>query len=191
MSHPLSDVGAQLLSRATAWVTRWHREPVIHRSESLAEHHSITGRIAYEVGQLLVEDGWDVRPELLCVVANYHDEAETITGDFPAGLKRGEMFPVDQKFFDDLEVQATALLWQNYPTFLTDRLRCHATRSELTDVERQVLKYADSLSALGFILDEAAFGNARMRQKAEVQWTNVGNLDWPWLDAMRGKWGLP
>jgi 5'-deoxynucleotidase YfbR-like HD superfamily hydrolase len=187
----LSPVGKQLLHRGTSYVNRWHREPVIRRDESLAEHHSITGRIAYEVGLLLVYDRWDVRPELLCVVGNYHDEPELITGDFPKGLKYGELLPTDTDLFDKLEVLAADKLWRPYPEWLRLKLRDHALRQQLNEVEEQVIKYADSLSALGFMLDEAAFGNQLMHGKAEQEWETVHAYDWPWLVQLRERWELP
>lgn len=189
----LTETQEHLLDRRTVFLTRWHREPVVQRLESLAEHHSTTASIAYEIGLMLCHVGYDVDPGKLCVYGNYHDMTEIITGDLPKGIKHGEgrSPTIDASVIRELEEQASLQLWAGYPPFLRDHLREVALEDGLNEIELQVLQYADSCSALGFMLAEAGFGNVIMRKKAAKEWREIRALSWKWLRTIRRTYGVP
>lgn len=189
----LTEIQAHLLDRRTTFLTRWHREPVLQRFESLAEHHSTTANIAYEVGLMLRHLGVDVDPSKLCVYANYHDATEVITGDLPKGIKHGEgQSPkLNALALRELEEQAALQLWQGYPPFLRDHLREVSLGNGLSEFEEQVVKYADSCSALAFMIVEAEFGNNFMQAKAKKEWEEIRGLSWPWLTQLRKAYEVP
>jgi 5'-deoxynucleotidase len=190
---PLTKVQVHLLDRRTTFLTRWHREPVLQRFESLAEHHSTTANIAYEVGLMLKYLGVDVDPPKLCVYGNYHDATEVITGDLPKGIKHGEgkSPTLNALALRELEEQAARQLWEGYPPFLREHLQAVALENGLNEIEEQVLKYADSCSALAFMIVEAEFGNNFMQAKAEREWAEIRGRSWPWLVQLRKAYEVP
>ncbi len=190
---PLTKIQVHLLDRRTTFLTRWHREPVLQRFESLAEHHSTTANIAYEVGLMLKHLGVKVDPAKLCVYGNYHDTTEVITGDLPKGIKHGEgdSPKLNALALRELEEHAALQLWGDYPPFLRDHLREVSLENGLSEIEEQVVKYADSCSALAFMIVEAEFGNNFMQEKAEKEWAEIRGLDWPWLVLLRKAYEVP
>lgn len=180
----------QFLSRATSHVMRWHHRHAAWK-ESLAEHHALTGRMAYELGVLLVDQGVEVRPERVMLAALYHDEPEIVTGDIPASAKR--LIPGVREAVNRWEQTAATMLWTDYPERLQERLRTVVRRTGLTEIEREVLHYADALSAYAYARDQVIMGNKYFDEI--VIWTEgegyLGGLDYQWLVELRKATRLP
>jgi len=141
----LSKFARQLMSRATAYLMRWHHRAVTWR-ESVAEHHALTARMAYEMGTVLAWNGFDVRPEKLAMAAMYHDEEELIVGDMPSPAKK--LLP--EGVLEKVAFAAIDELWPDYPEDLATHLRRVAHQTELNEMETQVVEYADKLAAFSY-----------------------------------------
>ena len=190
----LSEFAKQFLSRATSHVTRWHHRHAAWK-ESLAEHHALTGRMAYEVGCLLIDLGIcttsEVIPEKVLVAGVYHDEHETVTGDIPTSAKR--LIPGMREVIERWDRTATQMLWGDYPEQLQERLRRIVRQSALTEVEKQVVHYSDALSAYSYARDQVLMGNEYFKHIVEFTESEeyLAGLDYPWLSELREAAGLP
>lgn len=184
----LIDFPRQLMSRATAYLMRWHQAAATLK-ESVAEHHSLTARMAYELAIVLEWNGYDVRPEEIAVAAMYHDEEELIVGDMPAPAKK--LMPPG--VLEQVAYDAINELWPDYPPDLQDHLRDIAHQENLSNIERQIVKYADTVAALAYVLDTVQLGNRKMVEVLEKNLNDehFAEMDWDWLKFLRREWGIP
>lgn len=186
----LSDFAEQVLSRKTAYVARWHHRSVVWR-ESLAEHHGLVARIAYELALTLnIYLPWHrVNANHVAVTALYHDEGELVVGDMPSPAKR--LFP--EGLVNKVEHQALEQLWGGYPNLVSDTLKLNALGEGLSTVEQQLVRYADTLAAYAFARDQVLMGNRLMADVIEeMEGPNYfGSYDWPWLRDLRAEFDLP
>jgi len=184
----LSKFSRQLMSRGTAYLMRWHHRAVTWR-ESVAEHHALTARMAYEMGVVLEWNGFGVRPEKLAIAAMYHDEEELIVGDMPSPAKK-LMPPGVMKEVADAAIDT---LWPDYPDDLAAHLREVAHQSKLNEIEREVIEYADMLAAFSYVFDTVELGNQKMVDILEHISSDayLKSMDWEWLEFLREEWGLP
>ena len=184
----LSKFARQLMSRSTAYLMRWHHRAVTWR-ESVAEHHALTARMAYEMGLVLEWNGFGVRPEKLAIAAMYHDEEELVTGDMPAPAKKLMPEGVMKKVAD----AAIDTLWPDYPGDLAGYLREVAHQSKLNEMEKEVIEYADKLAAFSYVFDTVELGNQKMIDILDHISSDeyLKSMDWEWLTFLRKEWGLP
>ena len=184
----LSRFARQLMSRSTAYLMRWHHRAVTWR-ESVAEHHALTARMAYEMGLVLEWNGFGVRPEKLAIAAMYHDEEELVTGDMPAPAKKLMPPGVLEKVAHD----AIDTLWPDYPDDLAAHLREVAHQSKLNEMEKEVVEYADKLAAFSYVFDTVELGNQKMIDILDRISSDeyLKSMDWDWLEFLREEWGLP
>jgi 5'-deoxynucleotidase len=181
-----------LLDRRTAHVTRWHHRPTL-QSESIAEHHALTARIAFFVAGLLrTYNIEDVDPCRVAVTALFHDEPEILTGDVPGNMKRES--PTLREAINTLEQNARRELWAGAPESVGLEYSFRLNGNGVGDVGLQVVKYADDLAALGFLYDERALGNSQFSVQLTIDAlrSQIRELDWPWLVKLREREvGLP
>ena len=78
-------------------------------------------------------------------------------------------------------------LWPAYPPNVQLALQGRALQQFITEIEQQVVKYADSLSALSFIREELKRGNGHMGAVHARQMAAMGTMQWPWLEELRRK----
>lgn len=190
----LGKFAKQFLSRATSHVMRWHHRHAAWK-ESLSEHHALTARMSYELGWLVQDLGIcdldTVRPEAIMRAALYHDEPEIVTGDIPASAKA--LIPGVREAVQRWEETAMSLLWEHYPERLQARLRSVVRREDLSEIERQILHYADGMSAYAYARDQVIMGNQYFEDI--VAYTEgpdyLGKLRYPWLLKLRSLTGLP
>jgi 5'-deoxynucleotidase len=178
----------QLMSRSTAYLMRWHHRAVTWR-ESVAEHHALTARMSYEMGTILVWNGFDVRPEKMAMAAMYHDEEELIVGDMPSPAKK--LLPPG--VLEKVASAAIDRLWPDYPDDLAAHLRRVAHQTELNEMEQQVVEYADKLAAFSYVLDTVELGNQKMIDILDHISSDeyLKSMDWDWLMFLRKEHGLP
>ena len=188
MEKGLTDFARQLMSRATAYLMRWHHTAVVWR-ESVAEHHAFTARMGYELALILEWNGFDVRPEKVAMAAMYHDEEELIVGDMPAPAKK--LLP--EGVLEKVAYDAIDRLWVDYPFDLRDHLRQLAHQSDLLKIETEVVKYVDTLAALAYVLDTVQLGNQKMIPilKENLNDEHFKSMDWEWLKFLREEFGIP
>jgi len=175
-----------LMDMRSGFVQRWHARQTV-RQESLAAHHHQTSRNARLVADALRYFGI-AEPDVFKIVslADFHDEAEKVTGDvsgeakrrFPelrAASKGAEMVVIDQILFSEL------------PEPIAEQYRAWARlmAQEPGTLEQQVVKYADKLAAYQFALTEIRIGNTLMADVVEEVAQELRELDWPWLIELR------
>lgn len=184
----LSKFARQLMSRSTAYLMRWHHRAVTWR-ESVAEHHALTARMAYEMAIVLEWNGFGVRPREVAVAAMYHDEEELVVGDMPSPAKKLLPEGVLEKVAD----AAIETLWAGYPDDLAAHLREIARQSKLNEMEKEVVEYADKLAAFSYVFDTVELGNQKMIDILEHISSDeyLKSMNWEWLEFLRKEWGLP
>jgi len=139
------------LMRAAARVERFHVTPTLH-CQTVGEHSFGVMTILFEVAE---------KPSFeLIIAALVHDAPEVLTGDIPAPTMWEH--PVLKEAMGHVE----------HMTMLKFNLDHIAAK--LTDKERNLLRFADSMECVLFAIEEATDGNRKM---ATVAWRS--------LDAIR------
>lgn len=181
------DLSDFLLDRRTAHVKRWHKNATL-RTESDAEHHALTARIAFFVAWLVreeVPDSAAVDPAWVATAALFHDEPEVLTGDVPRASKDAD--PDFAAAVKRLDALAEVALVDCAPESVRDAYRLAMKGCLNNDVERQIVTYADELAALAFVEEEVSAGNRDMDGIARAIRQHVASFDWPWLVALRAE----
>ena len=184
----LTKFARALMSRSTAYLMRWHHRAVTWR-ESVAEHHALTARMAYEISTMLEWNGFGVRPGRVAMAALYHDEEELIVGDMPSPAKK--LLPAG--VLEKVAEAAIDRLWPDYPDDLAGHLRELAHQTELNEMEREVIEYADKLAAFSYVLDTVELGNQKMIDILDHISGDeyLKSMNWEWLTFLREEHGLP
>lgn len=182
-------------NRKPGFITRWHARQVL-RDESLAEHHYFVARNTLMICRALSHYGIaSPNIEDAVTLALSHDDVEQETGDISGSAKR--RYPKLRKLMVGVERDIiNGLLYEDLPEELGDYYRRLALRvtefyDEGTDLEVQIVKYADKLEALLFAQTEVALGNSLMNDVAQLIAREVGELEWDWLRSLRQETGLP
>ena len=182
-----------LLDRRGAYVLRWHHRPTVWK-ESLAEHHSFVARTAYILAWLVIRHkiwGSNVAtmkhigtPSEIAVKALFHDEQETLTGDVPGSAK--VMFAGAREAIDSWEAQAIPMLFPDAPQELRTILQNRVlVANDHHDVDGQIIKYADDLSALAYLEDQVHMGNRAVEDVRDSVLGVIARRDWYWLQELR------
>lgn len=133
-------------------VRRFHIAPIIGE-QTLAEHQYHVAMLCY----WLWREAYQEEPSMhLMMVALTHDLPEQYTGDMPANVKRDSILKERMDALEEEFVEQYALGWP------------------LTDEEKLVLKWADTLEGLLFCLEQKRLGN-----------TNLGLIVSRWLSWAR------
>lgn len=140
------------------WIQRWSLKRNTLK-ENVMEHSWEVGVIAHLLGCInnnLFEGS--VNPDRLSTLALYHDCAEAITGDLPTPIK---YYSNDiERAYRAIEKDAENSIVSMLPRELQDSMRpfiCGG--SEVSEIERKLLKAADNLSAYIKAKAELANGN--------------------------------
>ena len=154
----------------------------------MAEHHSLTSRVAFEIAWLLRQERYGVDPYACAIAALYHDEPEVLVGDIPHPARK--LLPGDT--FKELEDSVTDNLWSvGYPQELAKKLRSFVRQEDLNEEEKQIVRYADDLTAYAFVVDEVEMGNPQMVETKEIIESRLEKMEFPWLSFLRNTQGFP
>ena len=86
------------------------------------------------------------------------------------------------------------VLFASLPDDLANVYRAEALKASGADestLEVQIVKYADRLEAYIFAVTEVHMGNGLMTDAATQIRSQLSELEWPWLSALRKETGLP
>jgi 5'-deoxynucleotidase YfbR-like HD superfamily hydrolase len=129
--------------RMLAFVERWNVAPRLHR-QSVAEHSYFVALYAFEITVALGRHAilGDILPLALC-----HDLGEIVTGDMPGPAKRAIVDPVRLKEYED------------------DFLSEVGMDYEPGEMDKAIIKAADTIEAWFWLAMEVARGNQLMRDE--------------------------
>lgn len=158
-----NDIVDALLDRSASFVVRWHQRPNNGLRESIAEHSAWVARIAMYIAYVC-RDADLINWRLLFETALLHDEAETITGDTPGGVKT--YIPGAKEITKQWELTALNSLFNGLPCDLAVHLKwCISRYIRLPDAcpEYIIIKLADMLSAISYARIQISMGNSLFR----------------------------
>lgn len=129
--------------RLAGGVKRWHVQPTL-RQQTVAEHSFGVMMLIRQVVDGNVFSDESILNMLLA--AMHHDLPELMTGDIPADVKRRH--PDLDAMLTRIEMTAEDLYFD----------------TPLTAVERDLVKWADTMELILWCLEEIALGNTNMRR---------------------------
>lgn len=128
------------------------------REENLCEHTADCAHTAHMLALLSKNNfGTDARPEAVAVASLYHDASEILTGDMPTPVKykNSEL----KSAYKALEYASAQSLCQCAPPTVRDELYGLLMQTELSELEKKLLKAADRICALIKCIEEERSGN--------------------------------
>ncbi len=139
------------------------------RTENVLEHSAAVAMFAHALAVLRNENGGDVNPDRIGMMALYHETGEVLTGDLPTPVKyfNGDITSA----YKDIERRSEERLTGSLPDSL--RAPVSALVSGGTDEERRLVKYADTLAAYVKCVEELAQGNTEF---AEAERSTLAKL---------------
>ena len=131
------------------------------RTENVLEHSAAVAMFAHALAVLRNENGGDVNPDRIGMMALYHETGEVLTGDLPTPVKyfngqlHGEYEKVERLAVDKIAATLPEpLKGALYPLLQADK----------TSEEYAFVKAADKLSAYLKCLEELRSGNSEFVQ---------------------------
>ena len=189
MSEPDEiDILEFFLDRAPANLPRWHTKPVIGAPETADAHHYWTAWFGGCIARHLMEKGHDI--DLIDVYEKgmVHDRSEERTGDIPGSFKRE--VPEARDTIHQWEMATIPSLftglWPTVRKHFQARLASYLTREDR--IERQLVKFADVITAFAFTDDQIRSGNARFlpTRVAVAQELLERRVEFTWLEDIDG-----
>lgn len=188
-----------LRDRRAGFILRWHARQT-QRQETIAEHHYFVTHDALVIRDALVYYGIPEKLGLeepnevqVLLMAHFHDHAEFESGDVSGAAKRD--FPDLARVVHKVERRvADSLLFRDLPDVLAEHYRGFVRsmlHANYTTLEQQIVKYADKMEALLFAETEVAIGNSLMADVVTEVRSELAEIKWPWLVALRKETGLP
>ena len=148
------------------WIKRWglqrNAEP-----ENVMEHIWEVATIAHALA--IIKNTYyqgNVDPNQIATAALYHDISEVITGDLPTPIKYHSK-PITEAY-QRIEEEAESELISLLPEKLRAAFRECIDAKKHLDVNRQIIKAADTLSAHLKCLAEIRSGNCEFKEAAEL-----------------------
>lgn len=148
------------------WIKRWglqrNAEP-----ENVMEHSWEVATIAHALA--IIKNTYyqgNVDPNQIATAALYHDISEVITGDLPTPIKYHSK-PITEAY-QRIEEEAESELISLLPEKLRAAFRECIDAKKHLDVNRQIIKAADTLSAHLKCLAEIRSGNCEFKEAAEL-----------------------
>lgn len=179
-----------LTNRIHSYINRFHHGPLLEK-DSLAEHCFYVSRVGYMVGWLLQDynlqyySDHKLNPQLIATMGLFHDDPEIIIGDIPGPVK--DMFSNSRKVISGWEKESIEHLFKNVPLPLAIHLKSlvnHTLSShDSDDINLQIMKYSDEVSALSVLHGQVKIGNDHVQPLISRLETNLHNrlLQWGWL----------
>lgn len=155
------DILTFLLDRNIANLPRWHQKPVVGQRETTDAHHYWVSWLAGCLARHLMAKGYDV--DLIAVYEEglTHDRPEEVTGDIPGSFKRS--YPPARESIHEWEIAAIPKmfegLWPDVRAHFQGRILQYLSAQDR--LERQLVKFADVLTAFAFAEDQIKIGNRR------------------------------
>jgi len=173
------------LDRTCANLPRWHTKPIIGAAETADAHHFWTAWLAGVIARHLMRRGHEI--DLIKVYESglVHDKAEEVTGDIPGSFKRD--VPAVRAVIHAWEKDAAAGLfdglWLEEREHFIGRLLCYLEEDTL---ERQIVKFADVLTAFAFAEDQIRIGNQRFlkTRKTVAEELTEKQVEYPWTSEI-------
>jgi 5'-deoxynucleotidase YfbR-like HD superfamily hydrolase len=161
MSEIDPDILEFFLDRASANLPRWHTKPVIGARETADAHHFWTAWFGGCIARHLMEKGHEIDLIEVYEQGMVHDRSEERTGDIPGSFKRE--VPDARETIHRWEVAMISSmflgLWPTVRKHFQARLASYLTKQNR--IERQIVKFADVLTAFAFADEQIRIGNAR------------------------------
>jgi len=155
------DIVDFLLDRNIANLPRWHQKPVVGQRETTDAHHYWVSWLAGCLSRHLMSKGYDIDLIVLYEEGMSHDRSEEVTGDIPGSFKRD--YPPAREAIHQWEIDAIPHLfeglWPDVRKHFQERVRQYL--AEPDRLERQIIKFADVLTAFAFADDQIRIGNQR------------------------------
>lgn len=127
-------------------------------SENVVEHSWEVAVIAHLLANIRnAQFGGDLDPDAIAVAALFHDASEVLTGDMPSPVKYHS--PEITRAYKAIEHQAQVELWQLLPPALRDAYRPLLVDEAMPAAHHEIIKTADTLSALLKCRHEMRAGN--------------------------------
>lgn len=175
------------LDRTCANLPRWHTKPIIGAAETADAHHFWTAWLAGVLARNLIRHGHKVDLIKIYETGLTHDKAEEVTGDIPGSFKR--LRPDARQVIHDWELAATPSLfgglWPEERQHFISRIENYLTQESL---ERQIVKFADVLTAFSFADDQIKIGNQRLlrTRKDVAEELLERRVEFQWTDSIEG-----
>lgn len=144
------------------YITRWGLMRNT-RAENVMEHSAIVAMFAHALAVIHNKQGGNVDENKVGMMALFHETGEVITGDMPTPIKYFN--PEITSAYKAIEAESETKLLSTLP----EEIEREVTElvSGGNDVEKRLVKYADTLSAYVKCLEEVSQGNAEFRE-AEI-----------------------
>ena len=189
MSDPNeADILAFFMDRASANLPRWHTKPVIGAPETADAHHFWTAWFGGCIARHLMEKGRELDLIEIYEKGMVHDRAEERTGDIPGSFKRE--VPDARETIHRWEVATIPSMFSGlWPPVRKHFQACIASYLTKQDrIERQIVKFADVLTAFAFADDQIKIGNARFlpTRVAVAQELLERREEFSWLEDVDG-----
>lgn len=151
------------------------------REENLCEHTADCAHTAHMLA-LLSKNSFktDVRPEAVALAALYHDASEILTGDMPTPVKYKSTEL--KNAYKALEYASAESLCQCAPPAVRDDLYGLLMQTELTDLEKKLLKAADRICAVIKCIEEERSGNREFAGAMQQQMEAIKDMSCPEAD---------
>jgi 5'-deoxynucleotidase len=139
------------------WITRWGLKRNIS-TENVVEHSWEVAVIAHLLATIRnARFGGTLDANAIAVAALYHDASEVLTGDMPSPVKYHSAEIT--RAYKAIEHQAQMEMWQLLPDALRAQYRPLLVDEAMPAVHHEVIKTADTLSALLKCRHEMRAGN--------------------------------
>lgn len=183
-----TDILEFFLDRTSANLPRWHTKPVIGAPETADSHHFWTAWFAGCIARHLIGKGHKIDLVTIYEEGMTHDRGEEITGDIPGSFKRE--VPEARATIHHWEVTTIPRLftglWPDVRKHFQARLASYLTKPDR--MERQLVKFADVLTAFAFADDQIRIGNSRFLRirVAVAEELLERRVEFPWLEDVDG-----
>lgn len=183
-----ADILEFFLDRASANLPRWHTKPVIGAPETADAHHFWTAWFGGCLARHLIEKGRKIDLVEVYEQGMVHDRSEERTGDIPGSFKRE--VPDARDVIHQWEIATIPNLfhglWPSIRKHFQARITSYLIKQDR--IERQIVKFADVLTAFAFADDQIRIGNARFlpTRKAVAEELLERRSEYAWLEDIDG-----
>jgi len=144
--------------KALSQILRFSTVPTIHK-QNVAEHSYFVALIAWLICVRMETKGIEINTEKVLKLSLIHDLPESVSGDMPRSVKKGEI----RKIITELEDSVFQMMIGDLPEDMYDELSATYRRWELGDsLEEKVMRFSDILESAIYCLCEKELGNSNM-----------------------------
>lgn len=151
------------------YITRWGLMRNT-RSENVMEHSAVVAMFAHALAVLHNKSGGSVDANRVGMIALFHETGEVITGDMPTPIKYFN--PEITQAYKAIETESEERILATLPKELDEELGSLVSGG--SEVEKKLVKYADTLAAYVKCVEELAQGN---NEFAEAKKSTMDKLE--------------